>query len=157
MLIYSHRLFLQDIKLTQRRRILTIDEKQIVINKYKEEKRREKIKKAIELGLDIDPLTLTDSGAGTEADETNDIILQDLINKETMKEIVLPKLLLFLTVKKPRIRMTDIHKTGYLVPLGMIYMYMYMFYYICIFVVYIRSRYIPVFVGSIVLYMHVPM
>ena len=74
-----------------------------------------------------------------------------------MKEIVLPKLLLFLTVKKPRIRMTDIHKTGYLVPLGMIYMYMYMFYYICIFVVYIRSRYIPVFVGSIVLYMHVPM
>ena len=138
-----HRLFLQDIKLTQRRRILTIDEKQNVINKYKEEKRREKIKKTIELGLDINPLTLTDSGAGTETDETNDIILQDLINKETMKEIVLPKLLLFLTIKKPRIRMTDIHKTGYLVPLGMIYI---------VYVVYICSmwavsKYVYVYLG----------
>ena len=106
---------------------MTIDEKQNVINKYKEERRREKIKKAIELGLDINPSTLTDSGASTEAGETNDIILQDLINKETMKEIVLPKLLLFLTVKKPRIRMTYIHKTGYLVPLGRIWcMHVYM-------------------------------
>ncbi len=108
-------MFFQYISINQRKRTLTYEERTELVRNYLDDKKNEKLKLATELGID----TQSDDFFKNQKEETfpnlsavDQQVIEDLIVEESKKIIPLPKLYVFLTKKKPKKRMTDIHKAG---------------------------------------------
>ncbi len=105
------RIFFKNISITQRQRILTKNEEQDIISTYLENKKHEFIKKSIEQGQIIDE-NITENNKMLTIEPSDERNLEKLYTTKASKSIELPRLVVFITQKKPKNRMTDIHKTG---------------------------------------------
>lgn len=94
------KLFFQGVTITQRPRILTENEK----NKI-----RTQFRASNKVPEDLDELEDEERAAILEKEEA---ALQTLFKQEIDKQLSIPKLFVYLSKKKPKTRMTDIHKTG---------------------------------------------
>ncbi len=108
----SLRIFFEDVKIIQRPIILSEDVKNQLTQQYREQK---KVESKSKLAL----LTVTEEDEPEETDEEKEkrlarekIDLDIIFRNETRKQIPLPKLFVYLSKKKPRSRMSDVHKTG---------------------------------------------
>ncbi len=100
------RIFFKDIALTRRPFVVTDAQMLVFRERYKEErkKRREayQIENAEDSSDDEDDVKL----------ERENRAINGMINEEKNMPLIVPKLTLFLTAKKPKSRMVDVHKTG---------------------------------------------
>lgn len=107
------RLYFEGIKIIQRPVILTNEIKEEITKQYRKAKRNPN--KSVLMRLD----DKTDEDEIDETDEEREIRLdiekvdlEKLFKEETKKSLPLPKLYAYLSKKKPKSRMSDIHKTG---------------------------------------------
>ena len=134
------RLFFNEVKIRQRRIILTNDDKLAIANKYMEDKRDEHIRNTTDFGrkkdshpTDSNGENNIDNNVNTDPNNTgivksegnihvdltsaDELVIEDLIQQATNRMVPLPKLTIYLSQKKPKIRMIDIHRNGYRVKL----------------------------------------
>lgn len=105
------RMFFANIKLEQRDRMLTDEERGKIKADYDEKIRILKAVRGEDEDEDEEDDSL-DNQAALKRKEKYDTELRELIRAEERKPIALPKLYVFMSKKKPKTRMTDIHKAG---------------------------------------------
>jgi len=105
------RIFFRDVQIMKRPFILTEDVRKQLLNTHRLEKLAKK-RQAYHLS---DEEAVSDSDEDLEDDEIKEKeakVLEKMITMEKIKTLEVPKLTLFLTSKKPKVRMVDVHKTG---------------------------------------------
>lgn len=105
------RIFFRDVQIMKRPFILTEDVRKQLLNTHHLEKLAKK-RQAYHLS---DEEAVSDSDEDLEDDEIKEKeakVLEMMITMEKIKALEVPKLTLFLTSKKPKVRMVDVHKTG---------------------------------------------
>lgn len=105
------RIFFRDVQIMKRPFILTEDVRKQLLDTHRLDKLA---KKRLAYHLN-DEEEVSDSDEDLEDDEIKEKeakVLDKMITMEKIKTLEVPKLTLFLTSKKPKVRMVDVHKTG---------------------------------------------
>jgi hypothetical protein len=106
------RIYFQDVTFLQRKRALPDADRERIVNTYFEGIKNAKLRREA-LGQEVsDSEDEEDAEYVLKKKQTHDAELEVLFAAEQNKEIPLPRLAVYLSKKKPKTRMTDIHKIG---------------------------------------------